>query len=186
MMTNGINNVYKYRFNRSFDKNIKLHYIYWTKKNIINYIKKNDIKGIILSGSEYRILHDHKKQADLPKKILKLNIPILGMCYGYQWLIKNTCGKKCLSTFPNNKKFRYITSNIITRPFKISKKMYKFSHHDFIIKVPKHWTIVIKSRNQIWMSYDKRKKIIGIQFHPEAVKKTRKIFFRKWIKYIMS
>jgi GMP synthase (glutamine-hydrolysing) len=183
-MSIGTNKVYKYRFDRSFYKNIKLHYIHWTKKNIIEYIKHHNIKGIILTGSKYRILHEHKRCADLPKKILKLNIPILGICYGYQWLIKKTCGKKCLSTFPNKKKSRHITSNIITKPFKITKKMYKFVHYDYISKVPKHWNIVIKKGNQIWMSYDKKKKIIGIQFHPEAVKKTRKLFFRNWIKYI--
>jgi len=62
--------------------------------------------------------------------------------------------------------------------------MYKFIHYDYISKIPNNWDIVIKKGNQIWMSYDKKKKIIGIQFHPEAVKKTRKIFFRNWIKYI--
>lgn len=180
MMSIGNNTVYKYRFDRSFDKNVKLHYIHWSKKNIIKYIKSHKIDGIILSGSKYRILY--KKNADIPKKILKLNIPILGICYGYQWIIKNTCGKKCLGSL--NKLSTHITSNIIKKPFKITKKMYKFVHYDYILKIPKYWDIVIKKGNQIWMSYDKKKKIIGIQFHPEAVKKTRKIFFRNWIKYI--
>lgn len=182
MMTIGINKVYKYRFDRSFDKNVKLHYVHWTKKNIINYIKKNNINGIILTGSKHRILEDHKKIANLPKKILKLNIPILGICYGYQWIIKNLCGKKCLASFP--KKSKHITKKIIKKPFTLNKKFYKFVHYDYITNIPKYWNIVIKEGSQIWMSYDKNKKIIGIQFHPEAVKKTRKMFFRKWIKYI--
>lgn len=182
LMTIGHNSIYKFRFNRSFDKNVKLHFVHWSKKNIINYIIKNKIDGIILSGSKYMILDKKKNLPKLPKKILNMNIPILGICYGYQYLVKNLCSKKCISSLQY--KSKHITSNIITEPFKVSKKMYKFTHFDYISCIPKNWKIVIRNKEQIWMAYNKRKKIIGIQFHPEAIKKTRKIFFRKWIKYI--
>jgi GMP synthase (glutamine-hydrolysing) len=174
---------YKYNFSKSFNKNIKLHFLHWSNKNIIEYIKKNNIKGIILTGSIYRILENNI--ADLPKKILKLKIPILGICYGYQWLIKNTCGKKCLNSFPNNKNSKYQIKQKIIKPFIVKNKIYQFNHHDYIKKIPKHWEILIKKENQILMAYDKRKKIIGIQFHPESIKKTRKHFFKQWIKYIL-
>ena len=180
MMTLTKNTTYKHMFNKSFDKNVKLHFIHWTRKNILNYIKKNKIDGIILTGSAYRILHN--KNADLPKKILEINIPILGICYGYQWIIKNTCGKSSLSSFPKNN--RRLIKRKINKPFTLPKMTYLLNHHDYITSVPKNWNKVIKNGNQILMAYNKSKKIIGIQFHPEAVKKTRKIFFKKWIKYI--
>ena len=34
------------------------------------------------------------------------------------------------------------------------------------------------------MAYDKFKKILGIQFHPENSLKTNKIFYKKWLNYI--
>lgn len=175
---------YKSMFDKSFEDNVKLYYIHWSKKNIISYIKNNKINGIILTGSTYRILHKNKKKANLPIKILNLNIPILGICYGYQWLIKNLCGKECLSTFSNNKNNRRFITKIIKQPFKVEKKVYLLNHHDYIVKIPKGWKIGIKLGKQILMAYNKNKKIIGLQIHPEAVPKTRKKFFKKWIKYI--
>ena len=46
------------------------------------------------------------------------------------------------------------------------------------------WKKIISHKKQIWMAYDKYKKIIGIQFHPEKLNKSRKIFFDNWLKYI--
>lgn len=186
MMTSRIGTLYKKDFDKSFDKNVKLHYLLWSDKNLIKYLLNNKINGIILSGSKYRILDEKKKIADLPKKILKINIPILGICYGYQWLIKKTCGKKCLDHFRNkyNKLNEYGKFITITKPFKVNRTKYFLTHHDYITKVPKNWKVLIKTGDQIWMAYNKKSKILGVQFHPEYFKKTRKYFFRKWIKYI--
>lgn len=175
---------YKRMFDKSFEDNVELYYIHWSKKYIIEYIKNNKINGIILSGSTYRILHKNKKKPNLPIKILNLNIPILGICYGYQWLIKNLCGNECLSTFSNNKNNRRFITKEIKKPFKVEKNIYFLNHHDYIVKIPKDWKIGIKLGKQILMAYNKNKKIIGIQFHPEAIPKTRTVFFKKWIKYI--
>ena len=79
--------------------NNKYYFRNWTSKNIINTIKKYNIKGIILSGSEYRILEKHKKIPKIPDKIFKLNIPILGECYGFQYLIKYFGNKEYISSF---------------------------------------------------------------------------------------
>ena len=36
------------------------------------------------------------------------------------------------------------------------------------------------------MAYDKNKKIIGTQFHPEKFNNSGKIFFDNWLKYIQK
>lgn len=45
---------------------------------------KNSLKGIILSGGASSVYD--ADAPDIPKNILDLNIPILGVCYGMQWL----------------------------------------------------------------------------------------------------
>ena len=57
-------------------------------KNINDY---NSVKGIILSGGPSTVTK--KKFQTIPKKILELKIPILGICYGLQLIAKLYGGK---------------------------------------------------------------------------------------------
>ena len=56
------------------------------KKNILR-----NVKGIILSGGPSTVVKT--KYLDIPKEIFKLNIPILGICYGLQLISKHYEGK---------------------------------------------------------------------------------------------
>jgi GMP synthase (glutamine-hydrolysing) len=166
-------------FNKTFkDIPVEIIYKYWYEKNLIKFIKKSKIDGIILSGSEHRIIK--KNNITISKKILDLNIPILGVCYGYQLLIKMLV-KKGIKSF--NSKRKYYKKLIIKEPFKIKALKYKFNHNDYIIKIPNNWHILIEKEGKILMAYDKERKIMGIQFHPESSLKT-KIFYKKWLNYI--
>ena len=55
------------------------------KKINAKYIN-NSIKGIVLSGGPLNV--NQKNKFSFDKKILKLNIPILGICFGHQILSK--------------------------------------------------------------------------------------------------
>ena len=58
--------------------------------DLYKQIKSLRSDAIMITGSKSRILY--KNAYKLPKKLLTLNIPILGICYGYQWLVKKTHG----------------------------------------------------------------------------------------------
>jgi imidazoleglycerol phosphate synthase glutamine amidotransferase subunit HisH len=100
-------------------------------------------------------------------------------------MIKNIGDINHLTSHFDKKRHTYNKNLIITRPFKIKKNRYFFNHFDYIQKIPNNWISVIKNKNQIWMAYDKINKHIGIQFHPEVYKKSGRIFYKKWIKYII-
>ena len=53
--------------------------------------QKSNIYGIILSGGPLNVYESNKFTFD--KKILQLNIPILGICFGHQILSKELGGK---------------------------------------------------------------------------------------------
>ena len=61
------------------------------KKTSIKNIKKQNIGGIILSGGPLNVYQ--KKKFTFNKKILKLGLPILGICFGHQILSKELGGK---------------------------------------------------------------------------------------------
>ena len=56
----------------------------------IDVLLKKNIKAIILSGGPNSVYD--KKSPKLNLKILDLNVPILGICYGLQLLLNNTGG----------------------------------------------------------------------------------------------
>ena len=60
------------------------------KINLKNLVQQN-IRGIILSGGPLNVYQKDKFKFD--KKILKLGIPILGICFGHQILSKELGGK---------------------------------------------------------------------------------------------
>ena len=54
-------------------------------------IKKQNIKGLILSGGPLNVYEKDKFNFD--KNLLKIGIPILGICFGHQILSKTLGGK---------------------------------------------------------------------------------------------
>ena len=54
-------------------------------------LRKKNIQAVILSGGPSSVYTANAPQIDLD--ILKLEVPILGICYGMQLLIKNSGGR---------------------------------------------------------------------------------------------
>lgn len=139
------------------------------------------VNGIILTGSEYRI--QNVKKTFLPSRIMELGIPVLGICFGFQWMVWNNKHGQ-IGTFPDKELHMYHKVLEITEPFQISKKKYKFSHHDFITHLPPSWKITLQNKEQLWMAYDPIEGHIGIQFHPEKHASSGKAFFQAWLIWI--
>src|SRR3989344_1738773 len=53
-------------------------------KESLEWIRENKPKGIILSGGS-KSVYD-KLSPKIPKELLALKLPVLGICYGMQWL----------------------------------------------------------------------------------------------------
>ena len=65
------------------------------KTNSLNIFK--NVKGIVLSGGPLSVYQNNKVK--LNKKIIKLGVPILGICFGHQIISKVMGGKVKTSTF---------------------------------------------------------------------------------------
>ena len=126
-----------------------------------------DVKGIILSGGPQSVF-DQKIKYN--KDIFKLNIPILGFCYGHQ-LIAHHFGGQIKGG--QTKEYGTAKINILenSKLFKGLKKREQvwMSHSDSVVKLPKNFIKTSKTSDcSISSMANKVKNIYGLQFHPEV------------------
>tara|TARA_Y100000590_G_scaffold373687_1_gene437641 strand:- start:29 stop:1588 length:1560 start_codon:yes stop_codon:yes gene_type:complete len=139
--------------------------------NQIENLKKNHlIKGIILSGGPLTVTD--KNSTSLNNFVLKLNTPILGICYGHQILAKKFGGRVKIS---KKREFGHAivkskSKSIITKNFfKKKNSSVWMSHQDIVSKLPNGFKKVASSNNSKYaIIANDKKKYYGIQFHPEV------------------
>ena len=139
--------------------------------SIVN--KTSNIAGIILSGGPNSVLE--KKSPEFNKKILNLDIPILGICYGMQLLCKEFKGKIGQS---KSREYGHAVISIKNNSDLLKginkKNQVWMSHGDHIEKSPKGFIVTSFSKNDVIASIEnKSKKIFGLQFHPEVYHTTK-------------
>jgi GMP synthase (glutamine-hydrolysing) len=129
-------------------------------------------KGIILSGGPASVYEKNAPHCD--PALLRMGIPILGICYGMQ-LIGQLLGGKVT----HSEKREYGKAKVILQQ---DGKLFKhiggkghtlevwMSHGDQIRILPSGFHAIARSRNTPFVAIeDSRRKIYGLQFHPEVV-----------------
>ena len=141
----------------------------------LNDLKKlkifDGIKGIILSGGPSTVTK--KSFPNIPFKLFNLNIPILGICYGLQLLAINFKGK--VKFGKKNREFgrsilKKKRESLLTKNFFSKKKISVWmSHQDIVSKLPIGFKkIAFTDDSSLTIIENKKKKLYGIQFHPEV------------------
>ena len=155
------------------------------KKVDINNIKKQNISGIVLSGGPLNVYQKNKFSFD--KKILNLEIPILGICFGHQILSKELGGKVKKS---NHREFglaeiKKVSKSLLTKNFFNIKNKNNvwMSHADQVFKMPKNFKIVASSKySKLAIIENTKDKFYGVQFHPEVTHTNKgKILLRNFL-----
>lgn len=134
------------------------------------WLKNNNPKAIILSGGSFSVYQEGAPNP--PQNILKLGVPILGVCYGMQWLSNKLGGE--VAPHRENKEYGKVEVNFDTTDklfHGIKKKNTVWaSHGDSVASVPKNFKIIAKSAGSetIAAMSDHKRNIWGVQFHPEV------------------
>ena len=158
------------------------------KKIKITQITKDNIAGIILSGGPLNVYENDKFKFD--KKILKLEIPILGICFGHQILSKLLGGKVKKS---KHREFGLATINkvsnsILTKNFfnKNNTSDVWMSHADQVSKMPKNFKVIASTKNsKLTIIENIKDNFYGVQFHPEVTHTDKgKILLRNFVFHI--
>jgi GMP synthase (glutamine-hydrolysing) len=126
-----------------------------------------DIKGIILSGGPNSVYD--KFAPIIHESIFKLNVPILGICYGMQILVKTFGGevvKGDVREYGKNK-INIIKDSSLTKDLNKTSKVW-MSHSDHVGLMPKEFDILATSNFSIAIIKHQTKAIYGVQFHPEV------------------
>ncbi len=141
------------------------------KKININKIIKQNICGIIFSGGPLNVYENDKFSFD--KKILKLSIPILGICFGHQILSKELGGrvKKSKHREFGLATITKVSNSILTKNFFNKRNVSNvwMSHADQVSKMPVNFKIVASTKNsKLTIIENSKDNLYGVQFHPEV------------------
>ncbi len=135
----------------------------------VEEIEKINPKGLIFSGGPLSV---YDKNAPEPRKeLFKMNIPILGICYGMQVITHLLGGKVDVS---KDREFGraelFIDSNKDLFANLSANLTCWMSHSDEIKKLPAGFVKIAHTLNADIAAFaNYSKKIYGVQFHPEVV-----------------
>jgi len=119
-------------------------------KTINNLEKlKRNVQGLVLSGGPLNVYEN--KKVNFNKKLLDLDIPVLGICFGHQIISKELGGRVTKSKFREFGlvKIKKNNNSILTKNFfnnKGSNNVW-MSHADQVSKLPKGFKIIASSDN---------------------------------------
>ncbi|MDC2965868.1 glutamine-hydrolyzing GMP synthase [Alphaproteobacteria bacterium] len=139
-----------------------------TEKSFKNIL----VKGLIFSGGPSSVGNENAPK--IKKFVYKLNIPILGVCYGLQLICRDFGGKVQLSKEREfgKTKIQILKNSPLFRNVYNNKNQYRvwMSHSDKVIKMPEGFEVLASSTNCSSVIIQNLKdKIFGVQFHPEVV-----------------
>ena len=128
-----------------------------------------NVKGVILSGSPFSTRDENAPSPDL--SLIKGKIPLLGVCFGAQFLANNYGGEVLPSTIREygraNLSFVDV-SNRLTKGMSTGSQVW-MSHGDTIKLVPDNYKIVASTHDVNVAGYEiDGEDTFGIQFHPEV------------------
>ena len=126
-----------------------------------------NVAGIILSGGPQSVYEKGSPQAD--PAILALDIPVLGLCYGHQWVAQALGGKVAPGTV---KEYGPValkqTHGDLFRDLPKAFTVW-MSHGDEVKELPEDFETIASTVNCAHASMQNlKKKIFGIQFHIEV------------------
>jgi GMP synthase (glutamine-hydrolysing) len=134
----------------------------------INEIKNLNPEGIILSGGPSSIYEKNSPKID--DEIFRLGIPVLGICYGMQFMVYSLGGsvERAGKREYGFAELRVKKQEGVLKNIGRSTKCW-MSHGDSIKKLPEGFTLNASTENtEIAAIVNESKRLYGLQFHPEV------------------
>lgn len=133
----------------------------------------DSIKGVILSGSPFSTRDESSPKPDLAK--IKGVLPLLGVCFGAQYLANNYGGEVLPSTIREYGRANLSMvdqNNVLTKGMTIGSQVW-MSHGDTIKQIPSNYKIIASTSDVEVAGFEiVGEETFGIQFHPEVYHST--------------
>jgi GMP synthase (glutamine-hydrolysing) len=138
----------------------------------IKEIEEFNPKGIILSGGPSSVSFENSPDVD--DKVFDLKLPVLGICYGQQLMVKKLGGKVESSDHREfgRAKVEVISGSELTMEIWEKLGLYQvwMSHGDKVSELPEGFITIAKSEGAPHaVIADETRHFYGLQFHPEVV-----------------
>jgi GMP synthase (glutamine-hydrolysing) len=136
----------------------------------VEELLNENIDGLVLSGGSPRIGLE-TKLGNCGEILEKVNLPILGICAGHQFMARYFGGEVKPSNIPEFGKIELtlLSENDILFEGVSKKSIVWESHNDEVSIIPKDFYHIAKSENcNIQAMTHKNKPLFGLQFHPEV------------------
>jgi len=134
----------------------------------VGEIQKLQPAGIILSGGPSSVYDKEAPKCD--GGVLQLGVPVLGICYGMQWIAKEMGGKVEPA---ERREYGPAVLNIekgvnqLFREFPNTLKIWN-SHGDHVLELPAGFHGTGRTSNAVAAMENPEKKVYAVQFHPEV------------------
>jgi GMP synthase (glutamine-hydrolysing) len=133
-------------------------------------LRKRHPSALILSGGPASVTDEGSPQAD--PDVLELGVPVLGICYGAQWMARTLGGvvHKGHSREFGRAEIDVVDASDLFATLGLGRHPVWMSHGDQIEKMPRGFQVMAKTETcpVAAMGYGARK-LYGVQFHPEVV-----------------
>jgi GMP synthase (glutamine-hydrolysing) len=134
----------------------------------LDEIKAYRPAGIILSGGPSSVYDQDAPVAD--ERVLTAGLPILGICYGFQYIAHKLGGK--VRPAPR-REYGHAEVSVIHGKSRLFRDLPEFlnvwmSHGDEAIDLPSGFKVVARSSNALAAIEDESRRIWAVQFHPEV------------------
>jgi GMP synthase (glutamine-hydrolysing) len=134
----------------------------------LDEIKAYRPAGIILSGGPFSVYDQDAPIAD--ERVLATGLPILGICYGFQYIAHKLGGK--VRPAPR-REYGHAEVSVIDGKSRLFRDLPEslnvwMSHGDEAIELPAGFKVVARSSNALAAIEDESRRIWAVQFHPEV------------------
>lgn len=133
-------------------------------------IRAKNVRGVILSGGPASIYA--KNSPKLNPEILKLGVPVLGICYGMQAITHLLGGQVRRAAHREYGRAELFLESRCGQLFQsVPKKSVSWmSHGDYVARLPKGYTKTAYTKNTVVAAFENTAtKVYGVQFHPEVL-----------------
>ncbi|PID95169.1 MAG: glutamine-hydrolyzing GMP synthase [Bacteroidetes bacterium] len=131
------------------------------------------IKGVILSGSPFSVRDASAPVPDLSQ--IRLHFPLLGVCYGAQFLAHHDGGEVLPSQIREYGRANLSEVNSqhpLLKEVPLDSQVW-MSHGDTILELPDHYRVIASTTDVKVAGYQiENERTYGIQFHPEVYHST--------------
>jgi GMP synthase (glutamine-hydrolysing) len=133
----------------------------------VEEIRKLEPVGVVLSGGPSSVYDPQAPVCD--SAVLNLGVPVLGICYGLQWIAHTLGGKveRAERREYGRARLEIRNGSELFRDFPPQLKIWN-SHGDHVVALPKGFHVTGETNNAISATEDPRRKIYAVQFHPEV------------------